>query len=259
LSRSVLTLISTTGLFCAAAIAVLLPRTAAVEEDPRALLAEIVKESAKITSIDAQIEQYISAPGTGNEYYKGRYRSDSQGRMRIDYTVPSAQVVIHDGRSFYWYYPEDKLLYKIERRGMERPAAGPDPLRDVAKDLESKFTVEYLGTHLHGFFTPAHYFLLKNTENGVTLDVLVDKGKKVVLLKTVRDARGTELVRESYDGYAQVGDAWFPSRVTVAARTAGGLTKNITVYTDVALNRGVPASLFIIDVPRDVIAKTISE
>ncbi|TAL29763.1 MAG: hypothetical protein EPN93_20710 [Spirochaetes bacterium] len=231
----------------------------AAQDDPRALLVEIAHEAAKITSIDAEIEQYISSPGTGSEYFKGRYRSDSLGRMRIDYTVPGVQVVIHDGVNFYWYYPDDKLLYKIERRGAERPAGGFDPLRDVAKDLDSKLSVEYLGTHLYGFFTPAHYFQLRNSENGVVMDVLVDKGKKAVLQKTVRDARGVELMRESYEGYARVGETWFPSRVTVVARSAGGITKNVTVYSALALNRGLAPGLFVLDLPRDVVAKTIHE
>ncbi len=220
--------------------------------DDLSLFREIVNEHAKITSIDAEIMQIIQTGKAEREIFRGRYRADAQGRFRIDYRTPSEQIVINDGRQFYWYYPPERLLYRIERKEYAPARGGINPLGEFSAGFEKRFTVSRAGRSLYGFFRVAERFIMKDNSTGAVLEIRADSGRKVLLDKTVRDARGREILKESYEEYARVGGAQFPMRITVSALTPKGVTVNMTRYSNVTLNSGIKSSVYSIAIPGNV-------
>ncbi|HSV98495.1 MAG TPA: DUF4292 domain-containing protein [Spirochaetota bacterium] len=244
----------------ALSLAALFAAPLAVAADETAVLfREVARAHAKILTIDAEITQYITEPGRGREIFRGRYRADGRGRFRIDYTVPSRQIVRSDGAGFEWYYPDDRLLYyaKAAGRGPARP--GFNPLDGIDSELETRFELSGGAWRLYGFFKRARVYHLKDRQSGVDIEVRVDPSTKAVISKTVRDRRGYELLKETYEGYRAIGGIYFPSRVSVTARTAKGITSNVTDYGRVTLNGPVPDAVFRADHPRGVTRKRLYE
>lgn len=245
---------------CAAASAVLsLAGSSIAAGDPLELFRKVVMEHARMRSVDAEITQYIQMGEGPQEIFKGRYRADSSGRFRIDYTVPSAQVVVNDGAGLYWYYPGEKLLYRIEGQGTAGHGQGPNPLREFQGKFEERFEITSEGPRLHGFFRKAHRFRVTDTRSGLTLRILVDEKTKSVLEKVVRDRAGREILKESYSDFIRTGGIRFPGRVSVMAQGARGVTRNITLYTHVVLNRDIQPSVFRLTLPPGVTHRLIHE
>ena len=234
------------------------PRYAAAD-DAAALFRAVAREHAKIRSIDADITQYITEPGRPREIFRGRYRADGRGRFRIDYTVPSRQVVRSDGKLFEWYYPDDRLLYYSEAAERDRPGPGFNPLDGIEKELESRFELSGGGWRLYGFFKRARVYHLRDRQSGLDIEVRVDPSIRAVITKTVRDRRGYELIRESYEGHRDIGGVFFPTRVSVTARTARGITSSVTDYARVILNGPMPEAVFRVDYPRGVTRRRLDE
>ena len=116
------------------------------------LFRQIVEENSRIKSIEADIIQYVITPEHSKEIFKGKYRADKKGRFRIDYTTPSNQIVLNDGRCIYWYYPDERLLYKIVDKEKILHRSSINPLKEFSKDFDKNFKIHYLGKHLYGFF-----------------------------------------------------------------------------------------------------------
>ena len=72
-----------------------------VYADNLSLFREIVRVNSRVKSIDAAIIQHIYTPEHYKEVYKGRYRADNLQRFRIDYTIPSRQIVVNDGKGLF--------------------------------------------------------------------------------------------------------------------------------------------------------------
>jgi outer membrane lipoprotein-sorting protein len=231
----------------------------AVADDAAALFGAVAREHAKIRSIDAEITQYIRESGGPQELFRGRYRADERGRFRIDYTVPSRQVVRSDGKIFEWYYPDDRLLYYSEAASGDRKGPGFNPLDGIDGELETRFELSEGAWRLYGFFKRARVYHLKDRHSGVDIEVRVDPAMKAVISKTVRDRRGYEILRESYEGYRAIDGIWFPSRVSVTARTARGITSNVTDYGRVKLNGAIPDAVFRAEHPRGVTRRRLDE
>jgi outer membrane lipoprotein-sorting protein len=231
----------------------------AAPADERDLFADIVRQNSRISSIDSEITQHIRTGNASAEVYAGRYRADAAGRFRIDYRLPSKQVVLNDGASLYWYYPNDRLLYKIGRRAGVAPAGGVNPLGEYADRLSSRFRVRYEGRRLYGFFTPAYSFTLEDRESNVTLSIVIEVRRRVLLSRCVTDRDGVEIMKETYEGYEMHGGIPFPSRVSVTARSPRGIVSNVTNYSRVSLNTPFPPSLFKLELPPNVISKQMYE
>jgi len=220
------------------------------------LLRAVINNSAAVRAIDAEITQYIDTEGKPREVFRGRYRADRQGRFRIDYTVPSKQTVLNDGRGLYWYYHEDRLLFR-----MAKTANGPSsPAFNPVKELEGgvdggRFTVLDLGPRLYGFFGMGRHLAVTDRKKALRVDMLVDPVKKVVLKKTVRGRTGMELMKERYENYRAVSGCFFPGRVTVTVRTGRGVTRNITEYGAIKLNGAVAPAVYRLELPPDVTVK----
>jgi outer membrane lipoprotein-sorting protein len=220
-------------------------------EDP-SLFRQLVRESTRISSIDAEIEQHIKGANGSTELFKGRYRADNMGRFRIDYRTPYRQVVVNNGRILYWYYPDDKLLYTIgEDSGpMGNPAI--NPLREFSKELDKSIEVNYLGRNLYGFFILAHHFSLLVKGRDIIVDLWIDAKRRVILSKIVLNRAGQEILKEIYGDYKRFDGIYFPLRVDVYARTDRGITRNTTYYKNVRLNRKLKGGVFSIRFPKDV-------
>lgn len=227
--------------------------------DNLSLFREIVKENSKIKTVEADIIQYIDTPGNSAEVYKGRYRADRRGRFRIDYKTPSTQIVVNNGKSLYWYYPKDKLLYKIGRRANIMRSPKISPLKEFAKNFEKNFRIEYLGKQLYGFFKIAHQFVISDKKGRLVTDIWVDVKKKVILAKIITDKDGDEVMKELFQEYKKIKNIFFPSRIDVYARTAGGITKNITKYNNVNLNSPFRNNIFKLNFPSDVKVRHLQE
>lgn len=245
---------------CAVAAAVLSPAERSVAAgDPLDLFRKVVMEHARMRSVDAEITQYIQMGEGPQEIFKGRYRADNSGRFRIDYTAPSAQIVVNDGAGLYWYYPGEKLVYRIEGRGAAGHGQGLNPLREFQGKFEERFEITSEGSRLHGFFRKAHGFRVTDTKSGLTLRILVDEKTKAVLEKVVRDRTGREILKESYSDFIRAGGIRFPARVSVLAQGARGVTRNTTRYSYVTLNRDIHPSTFRLTLPPGVTRRRIHE
>lgn len=221
--------------------------------DTPSLFKEIVEESSRIKSIDADIIQYLSTPEHSKEVYKGRYRGIASGKLRIDYTIPSTQIVLNDNNNLYWYYPKDKILYQIGRRVNLSSRLKVNPLQEfINKNFDRRFRTRYLGKHIYGFFIIAHQFVIEDCETGSIIDLWFDAKKRVILAKIVKDRYGREIMKEIYGDYKKIRNIYFPTRVDVFARTASGITRNTTTYKNVRLNYKISDKIFNIKFPEDI-------
>lgn len=226
---------------------------AAQGADPRdAIFREMLKKSGRVKTIDAGIEQHIRRGGNAVELFRGRYRADSTGRFRIDFHYPDRQIVVNSGNVLSWYYPGEKLLYRFGDPDAAPGGSRINPLAEFARDFDRDYDTLYLGRHLYGFLRFAHMFVVQNRKNNSKFYIWVDEKDRVVMKKSMRDRNGVEVVNEYYDTYTRIGEHLFPTRIDVIARTAEGLTRNTTFYSNVRLNVSLPASLFRLDLPRDV-------
>jgi outer membrane lipoprotein-sorting protein len=216
------------------------------------LFRQLVEESTRISSIDAEIEQHITGANGSIELFKGRYRADSMGRFRIDYHIPYRQIVVNNGRILYWYYPDDKLLYTIGEDSGTVGNPGINPLREFSSTLDKSIEINYLGRHLYGFFMFAHHFSLFVKGREVVIDLWIDAKKRVVLAKIVLNRAGQEILKEIYGDYKRCDGIYFPLRVDVYARTNSGITRNTTYYKNVRLNYKLRGAVFSIRFPKDV-------
>jgi outer membrane lipoprotein-sorting protein len=226
--------------------------TGIVRAENLSLFRQLVEESAKISSIDAEIEQHITGANRSIELFKGRYRADNMGRFRIDYHIPYQQIVLNNGRILYWYYPDDKLLYTIGEDSDTVGNPGINPLREFSRELDKSIEVNYLGRHLYGFFMLAHHFSLLVKGREVVIDLWIDAKKRVVLAKIVLNRAGQEILKEIYGDYKRCDGIYFPLRVDVYARTNKGIIRNTTYYKNVSLNRKFKEGVFSIRFPKDV-------
>lgn len=216
------------------------------------LFRNLVSESSRIKTIDAEIVQYIKEPGQPSELFNGRYRADNKGRFRIDYHYPFRQIVININDLLYWYYPDKKLLYHFGDKSGFTQNAKLNPLTEFLKDFEKNFSVVYLGIHFYGIFTRAHHFLINNRKMDYNVNLWVEVKRKVVTAKVIRNKRGIELLKEIYTGYHSVDGIYFPSRIDVFARSKNGITRNSTRYNSIKLNRKLSGRIFKITFPPDV-------
>ena len=243
-------------ILCFSVCAVVLNSTYA---DNFSLFREIVKVNSRVNSLDADIIQYIITPDHSKETFKGKYRADKNGRFRIDYTTPSRQIVLNDGKSIYWYYPDVKILYKIGSKDRLHNSSKINPLNEFTRDFKRNFQLNYLGKHLYGFFKIAHQFVLEDKKRGLVTDIWVDTRKKVILAKIVKDREGREIIKELYGGYKRIGKIYFPSRIDVYARSIKGVSRNTTEYNNVHLNYRIPERLFKIKFPKDIKIRYLKE
>lgn len=220
---------------------------------------EIIEANSGVRSIDARITQRIAEQGRGRETYRGRYRADGRGRFRIDYDRPSAQIVVFDGTSLLWYFPGSNTLYEMKggAAGRSRPAV--NPFQYLSGDVEKRFESRFGGKKGYGFFKSGYSFSLRDRRNDESFSILVDAKRLAIVEKTVRDARGAEIVRELYEEYRMINGILFPARVTVSARTGAGIVKNLTEYDNISLNRKIDETIFRLDVPRNVLRKKLHE
>ncbi len=226
--------------------------------DDASLFRKILLENSKIKTIDASIVQHIKTPEYANEVFKGRYRVNAAGNFRIDYSSPSAQIVVNDGRHLLWYYPDDRLVYQVGRDSLEsRPKLTPLKEFDI-REIQKRFDVLYLGEQVYGFLDFAHQFVVKDKKNGNTTDIYVDAKKLVVLSKITKDAEGREIIKEIYENYLKINNIFVPVKVNVYARTAAGTIRNTTEYSDIKLNYQIPDAIFRINIPPGVEKKYIN-
>jgi len=220
---------------------------------------DIVRQGAAVRAIDAEIVQYIDSGAAPREVFRGRYRADEAGNFRIDYSAPSRQIVIKNSRGLFWYYPDDRLLYEIARRGAESSKPQFNPLHEFARDFERRFDVRYRGKRIYGVFRRAHRFDLVDRASNLRMTVWVDPADSRLLEKNVRDPAGREIMKELYGDYLVVKGILFPRRVEVSALTARGVTKNITHYKNITLNPAFHGAVFTMEYPRNVTRKAIHE
>ncbi|MDY6933677.1 MAG: outer-membrane lipoprotein carrier protein LolA [Spirochaetota bacterium] len=216
------------------------------------LFKKIVEENSKINTIDAEIVQYIYTPEHYREIFKGRYRADSNYRFRIDYTFPQKQIIMNNGGRLIWYYPTEKILYRVSKGDSISHQSNINPLREYEKNFDKQYEVNYRGRNLYGFFKMAHQFVIRDKKRGLITDIKVDTKKMVILTKIVKGRDGIEIMKEQYHGYKKIGNIYFPSRIEVYARTANGITSNITEYNNVQLNYAITDQVFHIDFPKDI-------
>ncbi len=225
-----------------------------------ALFKEIIDANTGIRSIDAEIIQYINTPEHSREVYKGRYIADDKGRFRIDYNIPSRQVVLNTGKSVYWFFPGDNILYIIgnEKAAPKEPKV--NPLQEFKnREFENQFKVNYRGKRFYGFFNTAYEFRIEDIKNELNFEIRVDPKNKVLLSKIVTNRSGQEIIRELYENYKNIKDTFFPARVDVFARTGEGITRNTTEYSNIRLNYSVPENIFHIKFPENVKKKYLQQ
>ncbi|MBN2402572.1 MAG: DUF4292 domain-containing protein [Spirochaetes bacterium] len=228
-----------------APLAIISVLSASADEADLSLFNEIIKANMGIISIDAEIVQYITTPDHSKEIFKGRYKADNQGRFRIDYTAPSKQTVLNNGRALYWYFPDDNILYILENGNAGRKDLKVNPLQEfLNKNLSNQFKVIYRGKHFYGFFKTAHEFIVKDNKNELNFNIRVDAKTKMLISKIITNITGQEIIKEIYENHKKIKNIFFPSTIDIYARTDKGITRNTTEYSKIRLNYSVPDSLF---------------
>jgi outer membrane lipoprotein-sorting protein len=229
-------------------------------ESDLSLFNEIIEANTGIKSIDAEITQYINTPEHSGEVYKGRYVADDKGRFRIDYTIPSRQFVLNNGRSLFWYFPEDNILFIIGNDKANQKEPKVNPLREFKnKEFGNQFKVNYKGKHFYGFFNSAHKYIVKDIKNELNFEIRVDAKNKLLLSKIVTNSAGQEIIKEIYESYEKIKDTFFPARIDIFARTENGITRNTTEYSNIRLNYSVSENLFQIKFPDNVKKKYLQQ
>ncbi len=217
------------------------------------LFSEIIEANTGIISIDAEIIQYINTPEHSREVFKGKYIADNSGRFRIDYSAPSRQIVLNDGKILHWYYPEENVLYIIGNDKTSRENPKINPLQEFrSEQFTEQFQVDYSGKHLYGFFKWAYKFIVKDRKNNLAIHIEVDSKSKVVLSKVVKDIAGAEIIKEVYDGYERIKEVYVPGQIDVYARTNTGIARNTTKYSNIRLNYTIPDTMFKMKFPKNV-------
>jgi hypothetical protein len=237
-------------IFFAAIFTVFTIDSPCAEGDGISLFRDLIRINSHVESIDAGIEQYIEEPGIEAEHFIGRFRAESAGRFRIDYNIPSRQIVLFGGATLYWYYPDDKILYKFGSGDQYANKPRINPLYDFVASFERDYRLIYLGKHLYGFFIPAHRFLLENMKNDLKVDIWIEIKRKVVLAKIIRSG-SIEILKEIYSGYKNTGGIDFPSRIDVYARSEKGIIRNTTIYSNIRLNGKFDSGIYYMSFPAD--------
>jgi outer membrane lipoprotein-sorting protein len=229
------------------------------DSDP-ALFNEIIEANTGIKSIDAEIIQYINTPEHSREVYKGKYIADDKGRFRIDYTVPSKQIVLNNGRFIYWFFPYENILYIIGNDKAGQKELKVNPLQEFkSMEFEKQFKVIYKGKHFYGFFNTAYEYLVMDVKNELNFQIRVDSKNKVLLSKIVTNSAGQEIIRELYESYEKINGAFFPARIDIHARTEKGITRNTTEYSNIRLNYSVSENIFQIKFPDNAKKKYLQQ
>lgn len=215
------------------------------------IIEALISEQNRIRTIDCSLTQLIYEDGNSIRY-TGRYRADSTGRFRVDYTLPSKQTVLNTAKGLFWHMPEENTLYMIESKIPALSGSNPGGIGNMMKKIDDRLELKYLGTHLYGFFTVAHRFIMIDGGSGNRMEFIAGARDNIILEKKVLDRDGTEVMREVYSDYTSVGGMHFPLRVDVYAKTGTGVTRSISFYRDVRLNGIIPDDVFRLKVPGNV-------
>lgn len=215
------------------------------------IIEALISEQNRIRTIDCTLTQLIYEDGNSMRY-AGRYRADSKGRFRVDYTIPSKQTVLNTPGGLYWHMPGDNALYIIRSKSPALTGPGSRGIGNMMKKIDDSMELKYLGTHLYGFFTVAHRFIMIDRGKGNKMEIVAGARDNIILEKKVIDRDGTEVMREVYSDYTTVGGMHFPLRVDVFAKTGTGVTRSISFYRDIRLNDSIPDEVFRLRVPGNV-------
>jgi outer membrane lipoprotein-sorting protein len=215
------------------------------------IIEALIAEQNRIRTIDCTLTQLIYEDGNSMRY-AGRYRADSKGRFRVDYTLPSKQTVLNTSGGLFWHMPGDNTLYIIQSKSTALSGTSPRGIGNLMKKIDDGMELKYLGTHLYGFFTVAHRFIMIDRGKGNKMEIIAGTRDTIILEKKVFDRDGTEVMREVYSDYTTVGGMKFPLRVDVFAKTGNGVTRSISFYRDIRLNDSMPDEVFRLKVPGNV-------
>ncbi len=218
----------------------------------------ILNNNRGIKTVDATIEQ-LTIRGEGVPVRsRGRFRSGSGGRFRIDYTRPEKQLVIYNGRDLRWYFPGDRLLYIYPGSGAGKVPSF-NPLEMYRKDINRRFSIKYMGISFYRLFKVVDLYRLREKNRKLDIFLWIDSGKGILLKRVFKDREGVEYMKEEFQDYGKVSGFFFPGSVEVMARTTGGITTSITRYSNVVVNTLLREDLFKMVVPAGVTRKIINE
>lgn len=212
------------------------------------VLEAIINEQNRIKTIDCTLSQLIYESGSSSRYL-GRFRADFKGRFRIDYTQPSRQTVLNTKTGLFWHMPESNTIYIIPSKGPSVAGHAARGFGTMIKKIERNMDLKYLGLHLYGFFTPAHRFILIDKHTGTRMVIISGARDNIILEKKIIDRDGYEVMREVYGDYTSLDGIFFPLRVDVFARTDTGITRSISRYSDIVLNKDINDGVFQLKVP----------
>jgi outer membrane lipoprotein-sorting protein len=224
----------------------------------RELFKRILKNSSGIKTVDATIEQVTIRGEETPLRSRGRFRAGSGGRFRIDYTYPEEQLVIYNGRELRWYFIKEKLLYIYPGRGPGK-VLSYSPLAKYGKENSRRYSVKYMGSRFYWLLRMADLYRLRDNKKNLDIFLLIDPSRGVLIRRILKDRKGVEYTKEVFRNYKRVSGCEFPGSVEVMARTDAGITRSITKYSGVVVNKDLDGSLFKMVVPAGTIRKTINE
>jgi outer membrane lipoprotein-sorting protein len=235
-------------LFSLGVLLALISSTSARGDDR--IIEAIIAGQNRIKTIDCTLSQLIYESGTSASYL-GRFRADSKGRFRIDYTQPSRQTVLNTSNGLFWHMPESNTVFIIPSKGPSMSGPAARSIGSVIKKIESNMDFKYLGVHMYGFFTTVHRFIMIDKKIGTKIEIIAGARDNIVLEKKVLDRDGYEVMREIYSDYTMVDGIHFPLRVDVYARTENGVTRSISRYRDIVLNGAIDDGVFRLKIPKN--------
>ncbi len=211
------------------------------------ILKRIAEENGKIKTIEANIVQHIKKTGSSSETFRGRFLTGNKGKFRIDYIFPEKQVVLYGGKSLFWYYPDEKLLY-VSKKMNNFSSPKVNPLKEI--NLIDSIKVNYLGYSFYSIFKIVRKFQI--TKNNKIITLWVDVSRPYVYKKSITLENGIEIAQEKYENYELLNGIYFPHVVDVRVRSKSGYTRSRTEYSNVKINRVLGSSTFKYSFPKDV-------
>lgn len=207
-----------------------------------------INQIQSLKTIKADIEQKIVSNDKGSEIFKGRYRADSYGNIRIDYFFPKKMIVFCNSKGIYWFYPQNKIVYYSS--SVSKKSMIPNKLNIILPG--DRYKIIYFGKDKIDLFTSVKVFKIRDIINKSSLFYYLDFQTGIVLQKRVVDSENRELIKEIYGKYKKIKSIDIPHQVDVRVRTENGIVKNITEYKNIIVNGNINKRIFQINFPSDV-------
>ena len=138
-----------------------------------------------LTSLIAAFDQTVEVPVLEKrERYRGNFYFSKPDLVRLEYTSPKGQLMVADGRYYWFYQPQDDISQAM-RAPMEEAGASV-PRYILGGDLTGKFKIELTGMDERGGSTCYVLDLVPRESNPYYQDLRAWVDRRSFATRTVR-------------------------------------------------------------------------